>query len=75
MPVLDVFYGSNSLFTLTNIHPDVFLSVVKMPCTLFFMYIGNGQVFGSSKVKTTVKKSSRKPAARLARETPATIRQ
>ena len=36
-------YGSNSLYdciigrglyTLTNIHPDVFLPVVKMPCTL-----------------------------------------
>ncbi len=40
-------YGSNSLYdciigrglyTLTNIHPDVFLSVVKMPCTNFQVF-------------------------------------
>jgi len=36
---------------------------------------GTGQVLGSSKIKTTVKKSSRKPAARMQRETPATVRQ
>ena len=26
------------LYTLTKIHPDVFLPVVKMPCTLFNVY-------------------------------------
>ncbi len=44
MPVLDVFMAVILCITvllaivykLTNIHPDVFLPVVKMPCTLIF---------------------------------------
>ncbi len=31
--VYDCIIG-RGLYTLTNIHPDVFLPVVKMPCTL-----------------------------------------